>query len=253
MKDTTEVVCRFKDTCNAVPFAQQPEDIDLLQWIWDFQGQLMVVSTPFHEGCHWAKYLGEFLPIVIRLKELHDAGYVHGDIRCLNLIFPDGKRKHPGIAKDTDLFHLIDFDFGGKLNASPPLVYPEGYRGSLIDGRRIGMRGKEITKWHDWLASKEIIFFFHIIQLPPDPPTEVLFESHYIRSIFPELQSDEDSSRDVDSLVAFPDKFQDWEVKLQPALACTLQRLGLYGNGTKDKLFSGQPGAVHNFLEWMGT
>jgi hypothetical protein len=149
MKDTTEVVCRFKDTCNAVPFAQQPEDIDPQQWIWDFQGQLMVVSKPFHEGCHWAKYLGEFLPTVIRLKELHDAGYVHGDIRCLNPIFPDGKRKHPGIAKDTDLFHLIDFDFGGKLNASPPLVYREGYRGSLIDGRRIGMRGKEITKWHD--------------------------------------------------------------------------------------------------------
>jgi hypothetical protein len=67
------------------------------------------------------------------------------------MIFPDGICKHPSIAKDKDLFHLIDFDdgeklndslidfdFGEKLNDSPPLVYPEDYRGSLIDGRRVG-------------------------------------------------------------------------------------------------------------------
>jgi hypothetical protein len=79
---------------------------------------------------------------------MHDAGYVHGDIRCFNIVF--GKC-------------LIDFDFGGKARA---VTYPDGYMKELRDGYRIGKEGHKITPWHDWFALIKAMFEFHRLKPP---------------------------------------------------------------------------------------
>jgi hypothetical protein len=220
LKDTTKVVCRLGDPCGSAPFDQRSEDIDPQRWLWDVRGQLMVISIPFYNGCHWVKYLGEFIPIVEQLKELHAAGYVHGDIRCTNLIFPDKTLKRAGIEETSDLFHLIDFDLGGKINGSPPIRFPKGYETVVFDGRRDGARG-EITKWHDWVALIQIIFLCHRVGVA---------ESAYIRSSFSFNQSDADTARDVDALLAFLHKFHDSEIQLDPFYKSALEHRGLYQN-----------------------
>jgi hypothetical protein len=227
LKATTKVVCQFRHPCGSAPFDQRSEDIDRQRWLWDVSGQLMVISIPFHNGCHWVKYLGEFIPIVEQLKELHAAGYVHGDMRCTNLVFPDETLKRPGIEEKADLFHLIDFDLGGKINDSPPIQFPKGYETVVFDGRRDGARG-EITKWHDWVALMQIIFLCHEIQLPEDLPSSFGVQFVHIRSIFRLNQSDPDMARDVDSLLAFLREFHDWEVRLDQFYKSALESRGLY-------------------------
>jgi serine/threonine protein kinase len=233
MKDTTEIVCLFNDRHASARFGLRPENtIEPLPWLWDLRGQLMVISSPFHEGCHWAKYLGEFIPIVNRLKELHDRGYVHGDIRCRNLIFPEETCKDIIIAENADLFHLIDFDLGGKLSDSPPLRFPKGYKTILFDGLRVGADEEEITKWHDWFALKEIIFFHHDVRVPAGLPSWIRAEVRWTSSLFRECQSKADTAKEVDLLLVFLSKFRNWEVKLRPAFKSELTRLGLYKNGS---------------------
>jgi hypothetical protein len=221
------VVCQFEDPCGAAPFDQRSEDIDPQHWLWGVRSQLMAISIPFYNGCHWVKYLGEFIPIAEQLKELHSAGYVHGDIRCTNLIFPDETLKRHGLEEKVGLFHLIDFDLGGKINGSPPIQFPKGYETVVFDGRRDGARG-EITKWHDWVALKQILCLCHEIQLPEDLPSSFGVQFVHVHSIFRLNQSDADMARDVDSLLAFLREFHDWEVRLDPFFESALEGRGLY-------------------------
>jgi hypothetical protein len=48
------------------------------------------------------------------------------DIRCYNIVFPEESTKRPGLIANVGC--LIDFDFGGKLDARSPPKFPEGYR-----------------------------------------------------------------------------------------------------------------------------
>jgi len=86
---------------------------------------LEIIATPYREGVHEAKLPKAFLPIIDQLQELHEKGFVHGDIRAFNTVF----------GETADEGWLIDFDFGGKVGAT---VYPSGYRAVLEDGLRLG-------------------------------------------------------------------------------------------------------------------
>jgi hypothetical protein len=79
---------------------------------------------------------------------MHEEGYVHGDIRCFNIVFGKG---------------LIDFDFGGRIESAK---YPPGYNIYILDGRRLGSAGENIVKWHDWYALIHVIFRLHDLQYP---------------------------------------------------------------------------------------
>jgi hypothetical protein len=122
------------------------------EWMWQMnengqlEGELVVISIPYVDGEHFASNVGDFIPIVEFLQRLHDNGFVHGDIRCFNIIF--GKC-------------LIDFDYGGVEGS---VRYPKGYVKELRDGYRIGEEEEVITTWHDWYALLQVILEFHRLQ-----------------------------------------------------------------------------------------
>ncbi|MCK7498894.1 MAG: hypothetical protein MZW92_56375 [Comamonadaceae bacterium] len=122
LTEGTETVCEFHDASSSslMAFDGREEDSNTSVWLWAFRGKLLIISTPFYRGRHWARTPEEFLPIVEQLKTLHRNDYVHGDIRCCNIIFQDNKQGR-----------LIDFDFGGKNNGDTT-KYPRGYQGTLL-------------------------------------------------------------------------------------------------------------------------
>jgi serine/threonine protein kinase len=96
---------------------------------------LKVIAVPFIEGSHIPQNKDQLLGVANFLKKMHDNGFVHGDIRLLNIEKPEDSQ-------------LIDFDFGGK-DDDDSLVYPPGYIKVLRDGDRVGIAGQRIRKWHD--------------------------------------------------------------------------------------------------------
>jgi hypothetical protein len=132
-------------------------DEDLrIEWMWEFAGEIVVLATPFHEGRHYATSPKDFVPVIRFLQRMHQLGCVHGDIRCANIVFGKGA----GL--------LIDLDMGGRISDSPR--YPDGYKGPLPDGCRLGLQGKVITPRHDWFAMLKVVFSLHFIQPPPELP-----------------------------------------------------------------------------------
>lgn len=138
-------------------FNEEPSSkLDAWAWPWRVTGQLLVLSVPYHEGRHYAKSIAEFVPLVKKLKALHEAGFVHGDIRCFNIVFSE---------KDS---HFIDYDLGGATDGKgdgPP--YPFGYTFVLRDGSRVGTVGEAIRDVYDWSALVSALFECHMI-LPPE-------------------------------------------------------------------------------------
>lgn len=165
LTEGTETVCEFHDASlsSLMTFDGREDDSNTSVWLWAFRGKFLVISTPFYRGRHWALTPEEFLPIVEQLKTLHSHDYVHGDIRCCNIIFHDNKQGR-----------LIDFDFGGKNNGDT-ITYPRGYQRNLFDGTRPGKGGSPVTKRDDWLSLKFVIFVFHNI-VPPEHASSVTNE-----------------------------------------------------------------------------
>ena len=115
--------------------------------------KLRIIAIPYKEGEHFPKQPSDFKAVIKQLQLLHDHGYVHGDIRAFNVVF---------CGTDSG---LIDFDFSGQ----PGKAYPNGYRGKLTDGHRIGTPTAKLDKhsklqyWHDWYALGQLIFsVFHL-------------------------------------------------------------------------------------------
>jgi hypothetical protein len=129
--------------------------------LWQPDGQLLVLAIPYIEGRHRVEQPTDFVPIIDRLKTLHDSDYVHGDLRGFNIVFNDDPRKS----------EPIDYDFGGIVG--PSTVFPSGYKNELPDGTRLGSEGDEIQKWHDWYALGQLIFNHHGLE-PSDDANENL-------------------------------------------------------------------------------
>jgi hypothetical protein len=148
--DFAEILCKLSDrhapTLSAESAARRQPDA----WLWKEWGSLVVVVTKYHVGRHWTESFAECIAIVRALERLHKAGFVHGDIRCFNIVFGAGA--------------LIDFDFGGKVDSKEgrPMV-PRGYQRDLPDGSRVGKAGTPITMYHDWYALIQVLTHVHEI------------------------------------------------------------------------------------------
>jgi serine/threonine protein kinase len=137
-------------------------------WLWTFRGQLMVISTPYVHGKHFAESPLQLLALVLQLEQLHAEGYFHGDIRGYNVLFR--KDAIAGNTEDDKAMeghrgYLIDFDFAGKQGAEST-KYPQGYRWDLPDGFRLGSAGDTIMAQHEWFGLKHILFRLHYM-VPP--------------------------------------------------------------------------------------
>jgi hypothetical protein len=56
-------------------------------WIESKEHTLLIIAAPYRHGGHVAKQPKSFLPIISHLEELHEKGFVHGDIRAFNTVF----------------------------------------------------------------------------------------------------------------------------------------------------------------------
>mmetsp|Transcript_54227 Transcript_54227/g.131575 ORF Transcript_54227/g.131575 Transcript_54227/m.131575 type:complete len:320 (-) Transcript_54227:187-1146(-) len=112
---------------------------------------LLIISFAYKRGVHCASTPRQFVPLITKVRSLHNLGYVHGDIRAYNCVFSNASE-----AKPTG--ELIDFDFGGKDRRR---TYPPGYKPELPDGERFGEAEQLIEMWHDWYALGRLIFHVH--------------------------------------------------------------------------------------------
>jgi hypothetical protein len=167
-------------------------------------GQLLIIATRYRPGIHVATKPTAFVPIIEALEKLHALGYVHGDIRAFNTVFPDTSGE-PGC--------LIDFDFGGRAEQA---VYPMGYRAALIDGFRVGEGGEKICIWHDWYALGKLIFSIHQLKYPTDSdqndPNRQMFDK--MKDDWTDELNEDPSQEEIDKLKKFLNDVegQEWTV-----------------------------------------
>jgi hypothetical protein len=179
--------------------------IDRMNWMWTMQGELVVISIPFVKGNHFASTIEDFIPVVRALKRMHEEGYVHGDIRCFNIVFGKG---------------LIDFDFGGRIES---IKYPPGYQDCLGDGRRLGRAGQNIVKWHDWHALIDVIFRLHDLQYPEHESIERIRRERFLRNARPD--DVENLATDLESFLL--DVKDTWTVMPETVFQLVLEEHGL--------------------------
>jgi hypothetical protein len=225
-----------------LPFGEHAEGSDTRDWIWQFRGKITVISVPFYVGRHHAIRIGEFIPVLRQLKRLHEAGYVHGDLRCCNVVFVAGR--------------LIDFDFGGTLDrkrGSP--MYPRGYKQVLIDGDRRGTTGQSVTLMDDMYAMTSILFSLHRIQPPSaadDPGAQVSFDyyrklaamNETMRSLIAFAESNDDDfesveldvSRHIEALISFLEEVEgsNWTVTPKASMVKALANYGYAVTGCSE-------------------
>jgi serine/threonine protein kinase len=140
--------------------------------LWVHQGGLYLIVTRFLKGNHYASHPGQFVRIIEHLQELHERGFVHGDIRGFNTVFSD----IPGNCR------LIDFDFGGRHTATTTITYPVGYTQDLPDGSRVAVGGEVIEKWHDWYALVYLLFHLHDLDYPPGVDMHLMGRYNEVRN-----------------------------------------------------------------------
>ena len=81
----------------------------------------------------------QVLSVVTQLRDLHAMGWVHGDIRPANMLFPQDA--------ESEGF-LIDFDMAGRVGMATPPTYPEGFvfTGLEIDRHRDARSGSRQSR-----------------------------------------------------------------------------------------------------------
>jgi serine/threonine protein kinase len=154
------LVCSLDDRGNELRnFGERGHGSNTRDTLWDFRGRFSVYATMFYVGQHVAWRPQDFIPVVNHLLWLHQDGFVHGDIRCCNIVF-----------RMDEQGRLIDYDFGGRITgnhdgATP--TYPPGYNFfGLADGVRLGTEGGAMTMRKDWFAMHGVIFKCHDFRRP---------------------------------------------------------------------------------------
>jgi hypothetical protein len=214
-------------------------------WLWEGKGQLLILSSPYIKGKHYASSVKELLGVVSHLELLHEQGYVHGDVRAYNIIF------------SGDDGHLIDFDIGGLDEESTK--YPEGYNSALNDGIRRGKEGVRIRKYHDWRALIHVLFNLHHV----DPPNEEIEDVPLHETEQQELQRLRENNRrlraknglrqekvflqrnfarekepsvaEISRLKSFLKDIDGWNVTLDINFEHDLSEQGFFGDGVCDE------------------
>lgn len=111
-------------------------------------GKIEVIAVTYVTGDHYCSSVRQALSAAKFLHRMHEAGFVHGDLRGLNLVFNESSSE------------AIDFDFGG---ADGKTVFPMGYVDVLPDGYREISQSRLITQASDVSAFLHILNRLHFI------------------------------------------------------------------------------------------
>ena len=210
-------VLKLRDKHSSLDFGElnstaSADTIKTMDWLWEYKGKLLIISTAYHEGVHYAELPSHFKPIINNLEQLHAQGYVHGDIRAYNIVLQytpsRSEAKEVGGGQSNNSGNdcagwLIDFDYGGK---NCEVEYPKGYRKLLQDGRRPGKERKKITIMDDWVSLIGLIFHTHIFKRREGAVLSAELELS-IQNIFFELQDCRDM--EVDQLLSLLREYID--------------------------------------------
>jgi serine/threonine protein kinase len=161
--------------------------------MWKVSGQLRIIRTQFWPGGHTPLCPSDFLPIIAFLEYMHEKGFVHGDIRCFNMIF-NGKNGK-----------LIDFDYSGRDFETK---YPRGYQSILPDGVRLGREETKsdgdsydtVPKWHDWFALGQVILCLHTFKPATRGDAKLSLMVTEAKEQLETLMSDKDTALFINSL-----------------------------------------------------
>jgi serine/threonine protein kinase len=239
--DDAKELIHLKDTPSPLFFGKRRDAGDdkhfssSSNWFWEFRGQLMILSSPHLVGKHFATSVSQLLGVVEHLEQLHNKGYVHGDIRAYNIVFIEEDVKN-GIKPNG---FLIDFDLGGKVGEEST-KYPEGFTPTLNDGRRPVEGGSQITKQDDWHSLLYVLFFLHKVK----PPIRTHGRPRSVQTRLQDAELFEDlsrfgsdfafrndpSSRDIEDLKQFLTKISTWDIMLEGGFQRQFNSCPLYGN-----------------------
>jgi hypothetical protein len=238
---------RLVDSTEPLAFGQRGvNQSNRPDWLWTFGGQLMVFSTPYIQGTHYATSPLHLLGLVVEVEKLHQR-FMHGDIRCYNIVFR--RENVVGVDRYDEKFdlqghraYLIDFDFGGRAG-DPNLRYPEGYTKSLFDGLRSGIAGQAIVAPIEWTDVAYIVFRLHDLEPPeevtdPEVNARLEKEQRRLRALFtkgpiPALVDALNGVRDMKKLL-FQMHQQRWNVSLTRGFQTDLEKYGLLDDGNAE-------------------
>ena len=108
-----------------------------------------LVSYPYLEGIHEPQNYEQFINIGNILCRLHQRGLVHGDIRCVNLIF--------GSPHESNKSYIIDFDYTSKSGD----LYPSNYNGDLAERHPEAKANQPKYFKHDWHSLSYICKYYY--------------------------------------------------------------------------------------------
>ena len=135
LEEASRTVIKFYDL-HSGKFSQKPN----LQLLHLFPGKLEAVAADlcmlkysYIEGGHEPNRLRQFSGVVRDLSKLHAAGFVHGDVRLMNIVFQ----------KNTS--YLIDYDLASKEGSS----YPCGYNHHFKERHLQALGRWPMCKQHD--------------------------------------------------------------------------------------------------------
>jgi hypothetical protein len=133
------------------------------------KGSVRIIKYKYVHGTHFASKVSHFQAIAKRIKEMHEAGIVHGDVRGFNMLHPlpessDATGEQQTIRESL----LIDFDLCG----SEEDKYPPGYSERVIENEyhRAGKANQKMKKEHDWYDLASAMAPYCISGFPSDPP-----------------------------------------------------------------------------------
>jgi hypothetical protein len=120
-------------------------------------GSVVVIRYKYLKGTHVASKVSHFSAIASQIKEMHQQGIVHGDIRGFNMLHPfpdDDERSNNNDSLQESC--VIDFDLSGIDGEDK---YPLGHSQVIPEtaGKRAGTAGGIMEKSHDWIELERIL------------------------------------------------------------------------------------------------
>jgi hypothetical protein len=117
--DATQIVVEYDDSKillgqgpqqprETLPLGAFEEGSNDRDWIWSFRDCFSVLSVPYHHGRNWARHISKVIPLLEQLLDLHRRGFVHGDIRCINVVVDGDGGQNRSKFPASYRFHLAE-------------------------------------------------------------------------------------------------------------------------------------------------
>jgi hypothetical protein len=176
-------------------------------------GSVRIIKYSFVNGTHFASKVSHFQEIARCIKEMHNAGIIHGDVRGFNVLHPHPTPVEGNIEKSL----LIDFNLCG----APGDKYPPGYSTTVTENKftRRGTAKRDMKMCHDWYELASAMAPYNV-GLPNDQPSQKAWSDLYLH--FVSKADPDDNAEDFAGLIdRFIKSHGDLDIQVSPGDAWT--------------------------------